>query len=214
MSSPESASCSYFINVHNARMIVFYFTYFESELFKDDLAYGTGYTVDVNQAIGVFQGNLSTLNALPKAMAINITMAPLWFIWKTDKTIPSPGWELMYNADVDDCLLEPCLNGGTCEDLAFDYMCTCPLGFTGRNCETNNRCSPSPCQQGGTCTEDVNGYYCTCPPRWSGTHCERERCVGECHNGGTCNSPECCTCTCPPGYGGSQCDQGRLMIVT
>lgn len=30
--------------------------------------------------------------------------------------------------NVDDCWLQPCLNGGSCMDLINDFICHCPLG--------------------------------------------------------------------------------------
>lgn len=30
--------------------------------------------------------------------------------------------------NVNDCWLQPCLNGGSCMDLINDYICHCPLG--------------------------------------------------------------------------------------
>ncbi|KAM5180639.1 coagulation factor X-like [Mantella aurantiaca] len=40
-------------------------------------------------------------------------------------------------SDVNDCLSNPCLNGGLCSDEIQSYVCTCPEGYEGRNCETN-----------------------------------------------------------------------------
>ena len=40
------------------------------------------------------------------------------------------------NADIDDCVGDPCLNGGTCTDLVYDFSCECAAGFTGDTCET------------------------------------------------------------------------------
>ena len=37
--------------------------------------------------------------------------------------------------DVDECLSEPCENGGTCLDEASRYECQCVDGFRGDNCE-------------------------------------------------------------------------------
>ena len=36
--------------------------------------------------------------------------------------------------DVDDCLYNPCMNGGTCIDNPGSYTCRCPSGWTGVNC--------------------------------------------------------------------------------
>lgn len=39
-----------------------------------------------------------------------------------------------YFADINDCLGEPCLNGGTCEDQFGKYVCHCQGGNTDPNC--------------------------------------------------------------------------------
>ena len=37
--------------------------------------------------------------------------------------------------DINDCMGNPCNNGGTCTDGIATYSCTCPPGFTGTDCE-------------------------------------------------------------------------------
>ena len=37
-------------------------------------------------------------------------------------------------SDIDDCVDQPCLNGGTCVDGVNDYTCMCVDGYTGENC--------------------------------------------------------------------------------
>ncbi|XP_060564340.1 neurocan core protein-like isoform X3 [Ruditapes philippinarum] len=38
--------------------------------------------------------------------------------------------------NIDDCQPNPCQNNGTCTDGVNNYTCTCPEGYSGRNCES------------------------------------------------------------------------------
>ena len=40
-----------------------------------------------------------------------------------------------YISDIDDCMESPCNNGGTCKDGVASYICICPNGFAGQDCE-------------------------------------------------------------------------------
>ena len=40
---------------------------------------------------------------------------------------------------VDPCLTNACENGGTCTRRGRSYSCACPVGYTGRNCETSKQ---------------------------------------------------------------------------
>lgn len=68
---------------------------------------------------------------------------------------------------------EPCLNGGTCANTAPDnYLCTCPEGFSGVNCEVvDNPCAPAPCLNGGSCLEAGGSFSCECRSGWTGPTC-------------------------------------------
>ncbi|XP_072028751.1 uncharacterized protein [Amphiura filiformis] len=114
--------------------------------------------------------------------------------------------------DVDDCILNPCQNGGLCNDGINTYTCTCLPGFTGINCYTNiNDCQPNPCKNGGVCAYGVNTYTCQCPTGFTGTHCESavSNCdpVNPCQNGGECITQieGNYTCVCLAGFTGTHC---------
>ena len=42
---------------------------------------------------------------------------------------------ILQSIDFDDCLSNPCQNGGTCQDEINSYTCNCTAGFTGHDCE-------------------------------------------------------------------------------
>ena len=76
------------------------------------------------------------------------------------------------------------MNGGTCENPAPDeYLCKCPEGFSGTNCQVvDNVCATAPCLHGGNCSvvqinavtdsNAVTGFNCSCPPGWTGDTCQ------------------------------------------
>lgn len=59
----------------------------------------------------------------------------------------------------------PCQNGGTCTNTGEGaYTCTCPIGFTGKNCETEvDNCRIQPCENGGTCQVRIKPTIVTKP---------------------------------------------------
>ncbi|KAI4904567.1 hypothetical protein NFI96_019006 [Prochilodus magdalenae] len=71
----------------------------------------------------------------------------------------------------------PCQNGGTCQDGLNDYTCTCPPGYTGKNCSSPvNKCVHNPCHNGGTCHERDHRYVCACIPGYGGRNCSCPPC--------------------------------------
>ena len=72
------------------------------------------------------------------------------------------------------------------------YICNCPEGFFGDNCETEvDYCVSSPCENGGVCHDVVGGpgYSCICPSGFTGENCDVDidECEATpCQNGGNC----------------------------
>ncbi|CAF4153927.1 unnamed protein product [Adineta steineri] len=93
-------------------------------------------------------------------------------------------------------MLSPCQNNGLCVDdntTLSDYICLCPYGFDGQQCQTDYRpCQPDTCWNNGICNETSNTtFYCLCEVGWYGIHCEAKTdyCKNiTCLNGGICRS--------------------------
>lgn len=61
--------------------------------------------------------------------------------------------------EINECLSNPCLNEGLCEDLTGGYACNCDVGFSGDRCEVNiDECLSAPCLNGGSCLDAVNNF--------------------------------------------------------
>ncbi|XP_031431396.1 sushi, nidogen and EGF-like domain-containing protein 1 isoform X2 [Clupea harengus] len=112
--------------------------------------------------------------------------------------------------EINECLSQPCLNGGTCRDRVASFLCECEEGFSGPRCQTDvDECLSEPCKHGGTCEDQPGSYLCHCPQGYSGLDCEieQEGCVpNPCLNGGVCRvyrrTPRC---VCKDGFFGDRC---------
>ena len=73
------------------------------------------------------------------------------------------GWGgLLCNKDLNFCTNHrPCQNGASCYNTGDDYTCSCPIGFSGRNCEVRveNKCLESPCLNDGECLVRFLYFY-------------------------------------------------------
>ncbi len=114
-------------------------------------------------------------------------------------------------AQINDCVGDPCQNGGTCADGTGTYTCSCVAGYSGTNCETDvNDCASNPCVNGGTCNDLVNDYSCTCVAGYDGKTCNND--INDCASNPCVNAGVCSdlvndySCACVPGYDGKTCD--------
>ncbi|XP_053794413.1 protein eyes shut homolog [Vidua chalybeata] len=122
------------------------------------------------------------------------------------------GFEGTYcEVNSDDCISQPCQNGGLCVDGVNHYRCSCQHGFTGTLCEVEiNECLSRPCKNNGTCLDLVNRFICNCAPGYYGSLCEMD--VNECEtlpclHGGSCiNRLGGYRCLCLPGFTGDRCE--------
>ncbi|XP_065349473.1 basement membrane-specific heparan sulfate proteoglycan core protein isoform X6 [Cloeon dipterum] len=72
------------------------------------------------------------------------------------------------------CDSSPCLQGASCQNFVNDYVCYCPDGFSGKNCDKEESLcdTQANCQNGGECVGSATAYMCNCPKGFSGIHCE------------------------------------------
>ena len=70
-------------------------------------------------------------------------------------------------------------NGGTCISEGCIFICLCPDGFTGTNCETEiDPCDSNPCENDGTCIKlSFMLYNCTCAPGYTGNYFSINNCI-------------------------------------
>ncbi|XP_035681950.1 delta-like protein 1 isoform X1 [Branchiostoma floridae] len=126
------------------------------------------------------------------------------------------GWTGRFcEKELDPCdKKHPCQNNGTCLDREDGgYVCLCPRGYNGVDCEVRvTDCSAYACLNGGSCILTPAGFRCLCPYGYTGSRCEstfeiKECEEGPCENGGTCDdTSDGFKCRCMPGFTGPRCE--------
>uniref|UniRef100_A0A1I8HGX7 Delta-like protein n=1 Tax=Macrostomum lignano TaxID=282301 RepID=A0A1I8HGX7_9PLAT len=120
----------------------------------------------------------------------------------------------------DNCFPSPCLNGGQCRTLVDAYVCTCPPGYGGLDCEKVNACSNSSCLGRGTCRVEQRiaasaaaaagqpDFRCDCHSGFGGQFCQdRIRGGAVLSRGSGCSDSLCSGGRqCPFGYSGRRCE--------
>ncbi|KAM4747564.1 lactadherin isoform 2-T2 [Rhinophrynus dorsalis] len=78
------------------------------------------------------------------------------------------------------CNPNPCHNNAECQvlsnsgrgDTFIQYICKCPPGYDGQNCEIDkNMCSTNPCKNGGICKNLYEDFTCKCASPYIGKVC-------------------------------------------
>jgi hypothetical protein len=111
---------------------------------------------------------------------------------------------------------QPCLNLATCYpniSVPLGYICACVIGFSGVNCQVDQRTCRvgSSCLNSGTCNTTGNASTCVCAIGRTGVHCEYEVDVCSnitCQNNGICISNSgnwSCSCISSVLYSGTYC---------
>uniref|UniRef100_A0AAY4ES26 Sushi, nidogen and EGF-like domain-containing protein 1 n=1 Tax=Denticeps clupeoides TaxID=299321 RepID=A0AAY4ES26_9TELE len=118
--------------------------------------------------------------------------------------------------ELNECLSQPCLNGGSCRDRVASFLCECEEGFGGPRCQTaQDACVSNPCLNGGVCHVYRRSQLCVCKEGFSGDRCQMldNPCVLQpCGNRGSCRSDRRgnYSCSCRVGHTGKDCEKDLL----
>ncbi|EDV51468.2 cubilin homolog [Drosophila erecta] len=87
-------------------------------------------------------------------------------------------WTLAGNLARNECVSNPCKNGGTCHDAYKGFQCECPAAWEGSTCEDDvNECFTlsgtdlDGCLNNGQCINTPGSYRCVCRNGFTGTNC-------------------------------------------
>ncbi|XP_023196029.1 sushi, nidogen and EGF-like domain-containing protein 1 isoform X3 [Xiphophorus maculatus] len=120
--------------------------------------------------------------------------------------------------NVNECVSNPCQNGGSCKDRINGFICECPPGYMGVHCQTDiDECEDRPCLNNASCIQGNGNFTCVCEPGFTGVRCETD--INECESQPCLNGGECVdqvtgfTCACLAAFTGIFCET-ELMNST
>lgn len=136
------------------------------------------------------------------------------------KTVANVEFSCAFKPNTGACIVNPCKNGGLCENSNNSFVCNCPGNrFKGKHCEVDTLpCSSSPCLNNGICEPNIkqceedstsNCYHCKCKKGFFGINCQTpDHCVDKyCQNGGICKDTSIGPrCHCYNGWHGLFCE--------
>ncbi|XP_065157140.1 protein crumbs-like [Atheta coriaria] len=125
--------------------------------------------------------------------------------------------------DIDECVDDPCQNGGQCIDGVGRYTCNCTgTGYEGTNCEIDeDECTdiPNICGDLGKCVNMPGSYRCDCMNRRCGHQCKLDDpCIinpcehGICHS--KCAYEAAYDCECELGWAGKNCSETQIEAAS
>ncbi|CAF1017747.1 unnamed protein product [Didymodactylos carnosus] len=129
------------------------------------------------------------------------------------------------NISTDACTMShPCQNDASCfpnNTLPLYYTCNCIYGYTGYDCQNDERpCKENTCWNNGSCSEvNMTNFRCDCVEGYSGINCQLviDDCSNiTCQNNGFCvslvNSWRC-ECLDDSMYDGAYCQYKSQSLV-
>ena len=121
-----------------------------------------------------------------------------------------------FHADINECVSNPCLNGGTCVDQVNRYVCNCHDGYGGVNCQTSKYSFHYQMYaQLGTVYIELSAFERFLLHMLSFQfHSDINECSSNpCLNGATCiDQVNGYSCNCQPGYQGVRCQTSKLSF--
>ncbi|KAI8430580.1 hypothetical protein MSG28_000802 [Choristoneura fumiferana] len=121
----------------------------------------------------LYIGGVRDYNQLPSVLGRPsgfIGCVGMLILGKQEKDIMMDSIDKYQVAECDSCSPNLCLHDGICQEARNErgYVCLCPAGYAGQNCDhPGEGCRPRICGP-GKCTETEDSYKCSCPITFTG----------------------------------------------